>query len=225
MSSTIAERSSSWTLPRLGTAAVVLLGPMSIALLRGILPYASSDGAAEVVAKISAHQSAQAATLWLTLVAMVTLVPGVIVVGLAAIRASRTIGLWAMALSVTGYSLLWATTTMDFAVLAGIRSGIGPDATTRMLDQLTGDPTQIVAITGFVAGHIAGTILLGTALLRGRAVPSWAAWALIISAPLHLVTAVIIPSAPLSSAAWFLTTIGFAAALAASPAPAPASRT
>ena len=36
-------------------------------------------------------------------------------------------------------------------------------------------------------------ILLGVALLRGRAVPAWAAWALIVSQPLHVVFAVIVP--------------------------------
>jgi hypothetical protein len=54
-------------------------------------------------------------------------------------------------------------------------------------------------------------VLLGVALLRGRAIPGWAAWTLIVSQPLHLVFAVIIPSNPLDAAAWTLTTIGFAA--------------
>ena len=53
------------------------------------------------------------------------------------------------------------------------------------------------------------------ALLRGRVIPAWAAWALIVSQPLHVVFAVVVPSNALDAAAWALTTIGFAAAAAA----------
>ena len=69
----------------------------------------------------------------------------------------------------------------------------------------------MAAIT-FVVGHIIGVILLGVALLRGRVIPAWAAWALIVSQPLHVVFAVVIPSNGLDAAAWALTTVGFAAA-------------
>jgi hypothetical protein len=78
----------------------------------------------------------------------------------------------------------------------------------------------------FVLGHILGMILIGAALLRGRAIPPWAAWALIISQPLHLVFAVIVPVPALHAGSWILTTIGFAAAAAAivrtAPDPVPA---
>jgi len=67
------------------------------------------------------------------------------------------------------------------------------------------------ATTAFITGHILGTVLLGTALLRTRTIPAWAAWALTISQPLHFVFAVITPVRALDAAAWGLITIGFAA--------------
>ncbi|MGF7238457.1 MAG: hypothetical protein ACQSGP_26365 [Frankia sp.] len=54
--------------------------------------------------------------------------------------------------------------------------------------------------------------LIGVALLRARVISVPAAWLLIISAPLHLVFAVVVPSNALSAIAWGLTAIGFAAA-------------
>jgi hypothetical protein len=203
------------TIQRVGLAAVVVLGPLSITVLRGILPYRTADDPATMAAKVAEHPSAQAGVLWLTLIAMVTLVPAVIAVGLLAIRHSRRIGTCGTALAVVGFSLLFAVTAIDFAALAGARSGIGLDATTRMLEELNASPALILATIAFVGGHVIGVVLIGVALLRGRAIPAWAAWALIISQPLHIVFAVVVPSNALDAAAWALTTVGFAAAAAA----------
>lgn len=200
---------------RAGLAAVVVLGPLSIAALRGILPYDSADDATAIATKVAAHQGVQELTLWLTPIAMATLVPGVIAVGTLALRSSRTLGAWGLTLAVAGYSLLWATTALDFAALAAARSGIGIQATAELLDSLNGSVTQIVPVAVFVLGHIVGTVLIGVALLRARAIPRWAVWMLIISQPLHLVFAVIVPVHALDAGAWLLTAIGFAAALPA----------
>ncbi|GIH05380.1 hypothetical protein Rhe02_34470 [Rhizocola hellebori] len=195
-----------------GLVAVIVLGPLSIAILRLILPYGSGDDAATVAAKIADHPGAQAVTLWLTLIAMTTMVPGVIAVGLLAARHARTLGTWGMVLAVAGFSLLWATTSIDFAALAGVQSGIGQDNTAKLIGNLNANPGLTAATIVFVLGHILGTILIGVALLRRHVIPAWAAWMLIVSQPLHLVFAVIVPSPPLDTAAWALTTIGFAVA-------------
>jgi hypothetical protein len=197
---------------RAGLVAVIVLGPLSIAILRAVLPYSSADDAATIASKIAGHQTAQTAVLWLTLVAMVTVVPAVTAVGLLAARHARGLGTAGMILAVAGFGALWATTAVDFTALAGAQSGAGLDATTKIVDNLNANPAQLAATIVFVLGHIVGTIMLGVALLRGRAIPAWAAWALIVSQPLHLVFAVVVSSAPLDAAAWGLTTIGFAAA-------------
>ena len=63
----------------------------------------------------------------------------------------------------------------------------------------------------FVLGHVFGTILLGTALLRTRAISAPAAWLVIVSQPLHFVAAVIVASHTLDLFAWGLNAVGFAA--------------
>jgi hypothetical protein len=179
------------------------------------VPYRAADDSAAIAAKVAGHPNAETVVLWLTLVAMLTVVPAVIAVGLLAARHARRLGTWGMALAVAGFSLLFATTAIDFTALAGAQSEVGLDATTRILDEMSNSPTQLVASVVFVAGHVTGVILVGVALLRGRVISAWAAWALIASQPLHVVFAVVVPSNALDTAAWALTTIGFAAAAAA----------
>lgn len=197
---------------RSALVAVVTAGPLSIAILRGILPYSTVDDTTEIATKIAQHQTAQTLTLWLSLIAMATLLPGVIAVGLLALRHARILGGWGLALAAAGFSQLWAIIAVDFAALSAADSGLGIPATVSLLDELSTHPVQLAATAMFILGHIIGTILLGVALLRSHAIPSWTAWALIISQPFHLVFAVIIPNNALDAAAWTLTTIGFAAA-------------
>jgi hypothetical protein len=64
----------------------------------------------------------------------------------------------------------------------------------------------------FVLGHVIGTILLGAAMWRSRVVARWAAVAVMVSQPVHIVAAVIIPNHTLDMFGWGLQAAGFAAA-------------
>jgi hypothetical protein len=199
------------TIGRYGLAAVMVTGPLAITILRGILPYSTTDDTATVLAKVAEHPTAERAVCWLTLLAMVTLVPAVIAMGLSAARHSRKLGTTGLALAVAGFSGLAAVATIDFTALAAVDSGLDRAAATLLLDKLNADPVLTAGVAVYALGHIVGVILLGIALLRGRVIAGWAAWALIVSQPLHLVFAVVIPSNILDVLAWTLTTIGFAA--------------
>lgn len=76
-------------------------------------------------------------------------------------------------------------------------------------------PTSNVAAGLFVLGHVLGTVLLGIAMWRSRAVPWWAAVLTIVSQPLHFVAAVIVVSPSLDLIAWGMNFVGFAAAAVA----------
>jgi hypothetical protein len=127
---------------RAGLVAVIVAGPLSIAILRAILPYYSSDDAATIAAKVAAHETAQSAQLWLTLIAMITLVPGVIAVGLLAARQARTLGTWGLCLATAGFSLLWATTALDFAASAVRRPASAPRPAARSSRSSTPSPRR-----------------------------------------------------------------------------------
>ncbi|MFG1709670.1 hypothetical protein ACFLIM_41460 [Nonomuraea sp. M3C6] len=202
---------------RLSLGLLVAIGPLSIAAIRATLPYGTTDTSAEVLAKIAAHQDAESAVLWLSLLATFTLVPGTIALGLQAARRSRLLGTAALVISVAGFSGLPAIVAIDQAALSAAAAGAPADVTARLLDHLLNEPTVAVATMIFVIGHIVGVVLLGIALWRGGILPGWAGFILSTSQPLHLVFAVIAPNQLLDGSAWLLTATGFALAAVSAP--------
>jgi hypothetical protein len=107
-------------------------------------------------------------------------------------------------------SLFASVAIGDYLAQAAPTTGTPTSATAALLDAVNALPATATASVVFVAGHILGGILLGIALWP--VVPAWAAVALAISQPLHLVFAVFVPNHVLDSVAWTLTAVGFAAA-------------
>jgi hypothetical protein len=210
----LAERASGrrWDLrtgSRLLAAVLLPIGPAAVAILRFILPYTTADSSADAVRLVAAHQSAQSAVVWLGFLACLTLVPGVIYAGRVVGRTAPRLAAVATILLVAGYvSLAWLTVG-DAYLLFGVRHHLPQDALTAMYDGV--HPAALVATGLFVLGHVLGTILLGVGMLRGRAVPTWAALATIIAQPVHFVAAVIVGSHGLDLLGWGLNAVGFAA--------------
>jgi hypothetical protein len=197
--------------PRLRRAALALLipiGPLAVA----ILPYFNTDNPATVVAKVAAHQGAKGAVLWLSLIAVATLVPGTIAIGLPAARRCPGLGTTALVVALVGFAGLPAVVATDQVVMSATRSGIDPTVGAHLLDVLTQQPTIAIGTLLFVGGHVIGLLLLGIALWRASIVPGWAGLLLAISQPLHFVFAVVTPNHLLDGCAWGLAAIGYAIA-------------
>jgi len=190
--------------------ALAVAGPVAIAALRGVLPYSTADDPATVVARIAAAPGAQSAVLWLSYLALLTLPLGLLIVTRVAVAARRVLGLVGGTIAWLGYLSLFFMVATDQIPLAGPAAGLTSAQTLAVTDAVAAHPTQAVALALFVAGHILGTVLLGIALWR--AVPWWAALALAVSQPLHLVFAVVLPVPALDVAAWLLTAVGFGVA-------------
>lgn len=194
-------------------AAVVIAaaGPLAIAVLRLILPYDTTDGAAAAAAKVAAAPVAQSVVLWLTYLALLTLPLGVLIAGRQAMRARPALGAVAAVIAWVGFTSLFASVAIgDYLAQAAPTTGTPNSTTAALLDAITALPATATASVVFVTGHILGGILLGIALWR--VVPALAALALAISQPLHLVFAVFVPNHVLDGVAWALTAVGFAAA-------------
>ncbi|HVK24005.1 MAG TPA: hypothetical protein VM677_21845 [Actinokineospora sp.] len=192
-------------------AVIAPIGPLAVAGIRALLPYQTTDDAAGIVAGVAADPGAQDTVVMLGVVASLTLIVGVLVVSMAAIRTAPILGTVGAVLAFLGFaSVSTGPAAIDLAALAAVRTGIGDPAAARLVEEMAAHPGTAVATGLFVFGHIVGTVLLGIALWR--MVPRWAAVALIVSQPLHLVFAVIMPNGWLDAAAWTLTAIGFAAA-------------
>jgi hypothetical protein len=148
------------------------------------------------------------------IVAMLTLIPGIIAVGLMARRGAPRLGTAGLVLAFAGFmSLFWSTVAgSDNVALAAARIGVSPVLTGRLLDSMGAVPAIGLGSDLFVAGHILGLILIGIALWRGRVLPSWAALIIAASQVLHFIFAVIVPVHALDGLAWGLTAVGFAVA-------------
>jgi hypothetical protein len=146
----------------------------------------------------------------LGLVATFTLVPAVIAIARLTRRRSPRLTFAAFVVLVPSYlALPWMAGT-DLLLWTGARAGLHAETLARLA--MTTHPTAGITQGVVVLGHVGGTILLGIALWRTRAVPRWAALITIISQPLHFTAAVILASHPLDLVAWSLNGIGFAVA-------------
>jgi hypothetical protein len=205
--------------PATGRGAAVVLallmpvGPALVAALRGLLPTFTSDGATQMAAAVARSPGRQSAVLWLGYLAVLTLVPGVLAAAALARHGAPRLAAWAVALLVPAYLSMGALLTGDAVLWSGQRAGLSTASTGLLYDHL--HPSIDVAVAVFVVGHVVGTVLLGLALLRSRAIRAPFAWALTVSQPLHLVAFVILGVQALDVAAWMLTTVGMAAAAVA----------
>jgi hypothetical protein len=199
---------------RWALAAIMPIGPLAIAIVRGILPYKTTDSNTTLAAQVASHQGTESLVVWLTFIATLTLLPGVITVGLMARRGARRLGTAGLVLAFAAFmSLFWSTVAgSDNVALAAARIGISPALTGRLLDSMGAVPAIGLGSDLFVAGHILGLILIGIALWRGRVLPSWAALLIAVSQVLHFIFAVIVPVHALDGLAWGLTAVGFAVA-------------
>jgi hypothetical protein len=212
-----AARAKPRGLDRRALAILMPIGPLAIAIVRGILPYYTTDSNTVMAAKVAAHQSAETAVIWLTFVAMLTLVPGVIALGMLARRHAPRLGTTGLVLACAGFlSLFWSTVAgSDNVALGAAHIGMRPTATGALLTSMGKIVPIGLASNIFVLGHVLGLVLLGIALWRGRVVPAWAGLLLAASQILHVVFAIIVPVHALDGLAWGLTAVGFAAAAVA----------
>jgi hypothetical protein len=202
---------------RIALAVLIPVGPLAIAVVRGILPYDTTDSNTVMAAKVATHQGTEMIVIWLTFVALLTLIPGVIALGMLARRHAPRLGTAGLVLAYAAFAcLFWSSVaSSDNVALGAARIGMHPGATGALLTSIANIPPVGLGTAIFVFGHIISLVLLGVALWRGHAVPAWAAILLGVSQLLHFVFAVIAPSHVLDGCAWGLTAVAFAAAAVA----------
>lgn len=192
---------------RLGILLVLPLAPAFVAALRFILPYFQSTETADVVRDVTAQQGTQNAVVWLGFLASLTLpVAAVLAARPFAARAPRLTTV-AEFLLVPAYLCLPWLVVGDAILLRGIRSSVDTATIGTFLTGL--HPVADLAGGIFVVGHVLGTVLLGIAAIRTRAIPLWAGVALTICQPLHFIALVILGSPILDLVGWSLNAVAF----------------
>jgi len=196
---------------RLLAAIAAGLGPLMFAAAGLVAPYDTDASSKEIARAVAAHQGAAELSVWLWTVGTVLFLPGLVGVALLAVSRSARLGLWGSVLFGTGLTAVNATPNLDIVALGGFEKGVSQDSLVRVADGVN----ELAVVNGpilyFVAAHVVGAILLGLALLRGRVVPAWAAWLLILSMPLN-VAGYVIGLAAVTALSFVMAAVGFALA-------------
>ena len=197
------------------------IGPLAIAIVRGILPYNTTDSNTALAAKVAAHQGAETAVIWLTFVALLTLIPGVIAVGHARQAPCPAARHGRAGAGVRRRShepvLVDASAGSDNVALAAARVGLPPALPGAAADQhrrtipsrRAGREPSSCSATSSASCCSASRCGADASSPPGRRCCSAA------SQVLHFVFAVIVPVHALDGCAWGLTAVGFAAAAVA----------
>src|SRR5207248_1687608 len=160
-------------------------------ITRGIMPYWTADDTQTMIAKSLAHPAAMNTMAWLSLFLLPPLVISMLAIGYLARRGSPVLATLGATISFLAYVNWSAGGNPDLLVHTAGQRGIDPDTINRFLDATQNNAVAGLSTFGWVIGHILGMVLLGIALLRARAVPTWVAVALMVSQPMHLVAAII----------------------------------
>ncbi|MEI2774781.1 MAG: hypothetical protein V9G19_02195 [Tetrasphaera sp.] len=192
-------------------AGSLVLGSLLVSILRGIMPYWTSDDAAAGIGKIAAAPGRIAAMNWIAILSYPFLILGAVTLWLVVRRAAPVLGTVAAGLYFTGLTLGSMLGGSDVLAEVMTKAGYDRAVTVEVTTAFMEHPAGLVGLFGFVFGHIVGLVLVAVALLRSRLVPVWAGLGLALAQPVHVIAAVAVPSRALDViGGWGLTTLIFA---------------
>ncbi len=148
-----------------------------VAVARFLLPYEMSDSPEVIFEKLVAHPGFTMISLWAGAVLGTTCLAGVVAVGWLSRRRVPMLTTIGLTLAVVGYTCLAIGNSFGELSTALVASHPEVDRATAYAlgSGLELGPVSSVTGTLFVFGHLIGTIILGLALWRSHAVPTWAA--------------------------------------------------
>ncbi|MFT4166566.1 MAG: hypothetical protein QM650_15105 [Microlunatus sp.] len=145
----------------------------------------SDSTGAESIALFGAHPTLVRVGVTAGMIGCILLVPAVL--GLFRLAPASTAVLVGGSLMIAGYICYFAVLHSSFIVVA--MAGLGGDPTrfAAAIDASQADPWPLWVFLVFVLGNLVGTLVLAIGLLRSRAVPTWAAIAIGLWPPLHVI--------------------------------------
>lgn len=195
---------------RILAAIIIPLGPLSVTFMRWVMPYWTDQSQEDGIAAIANDLGGIAALNWLSLIGYPFMLLGALAVGFAIRRRAPLWATFGAGLLFTAYAVASMVGASDVVAEAMVRGGYDNativDVTTRVMDH----PTGIVGILAFVFGHLLGHIVLGIAVVRAGLVQWWVGALIVLSQPVHVISAVVVPSRALDViGGWGATTLGF----------------
>jgi hypothetical protein len=166
-------------------AACLVVGPLAAVAFELITPVGVGSTIAQQVAQVAAHPGAMTASLACDGVALL-LIPAVVLVAAVARPGAPRLAIAGGALAFAGYVCLTVVTVGD-ALLKAAATVADRSAAVAVVHAFWDTGLVSAMFVIYLAGHVAGMVLLAAALWRSRAVPRWAAVALGALVPLEVV--------------------------------------
>jgi hypothetical protein len=168
---------------------LALIAPMPM-LAKGVFylisPTPGDAPFTSTVAAMEAHRELLEPMKWLDAVFVVTLIPATVAAAWVARRGAprlTTVGaLIALSGFLAGIALLGGVETPE---LVTAQHHLDPTTMSALRDTMEGEPLMGIASLLFIVGVVFGLGLLGGALKRSRAVPAWAAIAVMVGGATH----------------------------------------
>lgn len=196
------------TMWRIAAALVITLGPLSILVIRAVMPYWTTDTPAAIVSQSLEHQTTLDFMVWSGLFFIPVLLFSVVAIAYVARRGSPVLATIGGGLGFIGWSMGATTVNMDYLVSQLGAGGFDQSTITHIGDALQNSTFAAVGGIIWLIGHILGMILTGIALGRAGIINWWVAGALMVSQPFHFIAAVVVPSRLLDvTLGWGLTTV------------------
>ena len=174
-----------------GLALALFVAPWGIVVANALYVWMTRHGgndltSSNALALAAAHPLAYRLGGLAAMIGSLFFVPAVLgAMRLVRVRAAW-LGLIGGVLMIGAYICYFAMVFQSFTTTAMALSGGPLIDHVAVLDAIAHDPFTLWVIPLFILGNIVGTFLLGLALLRARAVPAWAAYAVMAWSALHV---------------------------------------
>jgi len=196
---------------RILAAVVIPLGPLAVTFMRWVMPYWTDESPEAGVAAIADDLGGIAALNWLALFGYPFMLLGALALGFALRRRVPVLATLGSGVLFTAYALGGLVGASDVVAEAMLRAGYDEASTVDVTTLVMDHPTGLVGILAFVLGHLLGLVLLGIAVIRSGLVHWWVGALIIVAQPVHVISAVVVPSRALDViGGWGATTLGFA---------------
>jgi hypothetical protein len=170
-------------------AACILVAPLVMASWFALCPEYGNPGCPDTSNPLGTLVAYRAAPpillqifLWLNVLVPYLFPMGYLALGLVAMR--RAPGLATLGI-ICGWlgSAPWGLVTDRSFLLAALANRGNDRFSVDLITRLNQHPAFLLMATGWFFGHMLGYVLLGLALARAKAVPRWAAYLLVVAAP------------------------------------------
>ena len=169
--------------------ALAIVAPIPV-LAKGVFyvlsPVDGDAGFDDTVTAFAAHRDLIEVLKWLDVLFVVGMVPAtaaaVVVARRGAPRLTTAGAMLALTGFLAGFGLLGGVET---PALVTVQHDLDPFVMAKLSDSLEDDPLIIIASILFLTGVVFGLGLIGGALKRSRAVPTWSAYAVLAGGATH----------------------------------------